>query len=186
MFKILVFLIIIIFGAYFINNTFQLSLFSKSEIVHIKADNLDYKSMPVNKEGFNFVGDSLNVYNITREKILPRVIIENKKDDVEVKKAIVIEKLKVKIKENIINGLYLQLASYKNIDKAKQLISSYKKSSNLILSKLNFNIATANIPDRGTYYRVRVGPYIDIKDIYKLCLDFKVKDNECLIVKDKN
>ena len=185
MFKILVFLIIIIFGAYFINNTFQLSLFSKSEIVHIKADNLDYKSLPANKEGFNFVGDSLKVYNVTREKILPRVFVENKKDDVEVKKAIVIDKLKVKINNNIINGLYLQLASYKNIEKAKKLISNYKESSDLILSKLNFSITTANISDRGTYYRVRVGPYNDVKDIYKLCLDFKVKDNECLIVKDK-
>ena len=185
MFKILVFLIIIIFGVYLIYNIFQLSLFSKSEIVHIKSDNSDYKSVPDNKEGFNFVGESLKIYNVTREKILPRVIIEDKNGDIEDKKSIPIVKQKIKIKENIINNLYLQLASYKNIEKAKQLISSYKESSNLILSKLDFNIVTANISDRGTYYRVRVGPYKDIKDIYKLCLDFKVKDNECLIVKDK-
>ena len=185
MFKVLIFLIIIIFGVYFINNTFQLNLFSKSKIVHIKTNDLDYKSMPSNKEGFNFVGDSLEIYNITREKILPREVLENKKDDVEVQKTIPILKQKIKIKKNIINNLYLQLASYKNIEKAKQLISSYKESSNLILSKLDFSIAIANISDRGTYYRVRVGPYNDVKDIYKLCLDFKVKDNECLIVKNK-
>jgi len=185
MYKILVILIFIIFGVYFIYNTFQLRLFSKPEIVHIKADNLDYKSMPANKGGFNFIGDSLKIYNITREKILPRVVVENKKEDLEVKHPILIEKKEAKIKENIINSLYLQLASYKNVEKAKQLIISYKKSSNLTLSKLNFNIATAYISDRGTYYRVRVGPYKNIKDIYKLCLEFKVKDNECLIVKDK-
>jgi cell division protein FtsN len=161
MFKILVFLIIIIVGVYLINNIFQLSLFSKSEIVHIKSDNL------------------------AREKILPRIVIENKKDKIEVKKPIVLEKQKVKTQENTISGLYLQLASYKNIEKAKKLISNYKESSNLILSKLNFSITTANISDRGTYYRVRVGPYVDVKDIYKLCLDLKVKNNECLIVKDK-
>ena len=185
MFKILVFLIIIIVGVYLINNIFQLSLFSKSEIVHIKSDNLDYKSIPDNKEGFNFLGDSLKIYNVTREKILPRIVIENKKDKIEVKKPIVLEKQKVKTQENTISGLYLQLASYKNIEKAKKLISNYKESSNLILSKLNFSITTANISDRGTYYRVRVGPYVDVKDIYKLCLDLKVKNNECLIVKDK-
>jgi hypothetical protein len=185
MFKILIFLIIIIFGVYFIDNVFKLNLFSKSEIVNIKTDDLNYKSIPANKGGLNFVGDSLKIYNVTREKILPRVIIEDKNGDIEDKKSIPIVKQKIKIKENIINNLYLQIASYKNIEKAKQLISSYKESSNLILSKLDFNIVTANISDRGTYYRVRVGPYKDIKDIYKLCLDFKVKDNECLIVKDK-
>ena len=79
----------------------------------------------------------------------------------------------------------MQLASYKNIEKAKELIISYKESSNLILNKLIFNIATAKIKDRGIYYRVRVGPFNNVKDIYKLCLDIKVKDNECLIVKDK-
>ena len=185
MFKILVFLIIIVFGVYFIFNAFHLSLFSKNEIVHIKADNLNYKIMPADKDGFNFIGDSLKIYNVTREKILPREVVKNKKDAVYVKKAIKIEKQKVKIKKNITNSLYLQLASYKNLEKAKQLISSYKESSNLFLSKLTFHIVTANISDRGTYYRVRVGPYYDVKDIYKLCLGFKVKDNECLIVKDK-
>ena len=46
------------------------------------SDNLDYKSIPDNKEGFNFVGDSLKIYNVTREKILPRIVIENKKDKI--------------------------------------------------------------------------------------------------------
>ena len=184
MFKIIIFLIIIIFGSYFIYNGFQLNLFSKPETVHIKANNLDYKSVPSNKKGTNFVGDSLDIYSITREKLLPREVIVNK-DDAESKNNVLIGKKKVIIKENIINGFYLQLASYKSLKKAKKLISSYKSSSNLIHSKLNFNIATAKISDRGTYYRVRVGPYIDIKVIYKLCLDLKVTDNECLIVKDK-
>ena len=79
----------------------------------------------------------------------------------------------------------MQLASYKNIEKAKKLVISYKESSNVILNKLNFKISTAKIKDRGTYYRVRVGPFNNVKVIYKLCLDIKVKDNECLIVKDK-
>ena len=180
MFKTLIFSLIIIFGVYFIYNSFQLSLFSKSKVVHIKSNNDNYKSSPIDKEGYNFVGESLSIYNITREKLLPEKVVEDKKD-------ILIEKERNNRIENIITiNNYLQLASYKSIDKAKQLINSYKESSNLILSKLNFNIVTANIVDRGTYYRVRVGPYNDVKDIYKLCLEFKVKDNECLIVKDKN
>ena len=42
MFKIIVFLIILIFGAYFTYNVFKPSFFSKTEIVHIKADNILY------------------------------------------------------------------------------------------------------------------------------------------------
>ena len=79
MFKIVVFLIILIFGSYFTYNVFQPSFFSKTEIVHIKADNLDYKSLPDNQEGFNFIGEDLTIYNVIREKILPKEVLENKK-----------------------------------------------------------------------------------------------------------
>mgnify|MGYP006440304537 CR=1 FL=1 len=88
-------------------------------------------------------------------------------------------------KENDANNLFLQLVSYKSINKAKKLIKFYKESSDPILNKLNLIIVTANLSERGTYYRVRVGPYYDIKEIYKLCLVLNVNNNECLIVKDK-
>ncbi|MDG2267947.1 MAG: SPOR domain-containing protein, partial [Alphaproteobacteria bacterium] len=83
------------------------------------------------------------------------------------------------------NNLFLQLVSYKSLNKAKKLIKFYKESSDPILNKLNLIIVTANLSERGTYYRVRVGPYYDIKEIYKLCLVLNVNNNECLIVKDK-
>ena len=185
MFKIIAFLIIMIFGIYFTYNVFKPNFFSKSEIVHIKAGKLDYKNIPDNKEGFNFVGEELTIYNVTREKILPKEVLLKKKEFIEVLKEPSIENKNLEIRENIINNFYLQLASYKNIEQAEKLIINYKESSNLIISKLNFNIAKANIPDRGTYYRVRVGPFNNVKEIYKVCLDFKVKNNECLIVKDK-
>ncbi|MAC41438.1 MAG: hypothetical protein CMJ05_06565 [Pelagibacterales bacterium] len=185
MFKTLLFLIILILGAYFTYNIFKPSFFSKTKIVHIKADNLQYKSIPDNQEGFNFIGEDLSIYNVIREKILPKEDLEDKKKVIVNSKLPVIEQKNTKIEDNIITNFYLQLASYKNIEKAKELIFSYKESSNLILNKLNFNIATAKIKDRGTYYRVRVGPFSNVKEIYKLCLVFKVKDNECLIVKDK-
>ena len=185
MFKIVVFLIILIFGAYFTYNVFKPSFFSKTEIVHIKADNIQYKSIPDNKEGFNFIGEDLAIYNVIREKILPKEVSEGKKEVIVNLKVPVIEQKNTKIEDAIITNFYLQLASYKNIEKAKKLVISYKESSNLILNNLNFKISTAKIKDRGTYYRVRVGPFNNVKEIYKICLDFKVKDNECLIVKDK-
>ena len=185
MFKTVVILIILILGVYLTYNVFKPSFFSKTEIVHIKADNLHYKSIPDNQEGFNFIGEDLTIYNVTREKILPKEDLKDKKEVIVNLKVPVIEQKNTKIEDAIITNFYLQLASYKNIEKAKKLVISYKESSNLILNKLIFNIATAKIKDRGTYYRVRVGPFSNVKDIYKLCLVFKVKDNECLIVKDK-
>ena len=52
MFKTVVILIILILGVYLTYNVFKPSFFSKTEIVHIKADNLHYKSIPDNQEGF--------------------------------------------------------------------------------------------------------------------------------------
>ena len=178
MFKIIIFLVIVIVGSYFIYDYIHLSFFNDYKLTHIKADNLKYKSMPKNQEGFNFVGDSLEIYDVTREKLLPKKVMKNEE---------VIEIDDINKKETSVNtnNLYIQLASYKTIEKAKKLINEYKMSSNLILNKLNFKIISADLGDRGTYYRVRAGPYNDIKDVYELCLNLNVNDNECLIVEDK-
>ena len=178
MFKIIIFLVIVIVGSYFIYDYVHLSFFNDYKLTHIKTDNLKYKSRPKNQEGFNFVGDSLEIYNVTREKLLPKEVMQNEE---------VIEIDDINKKETSVNtnNLYLQLASYKTIEKAKKLINEYKVSSNLILNKLNLKIISADLGDRGTYYRVRAGPYNDIKDVYELCLNLNVNDNECLIVKDK-
>jgi len=181
MFKIIIFLVIIIVGSYFIYDYLHLSFFNDYKLTHIKADNLKYKSRPKNQEGFDFVGDSLEIYDITREKLLPKEVIQ-KEEAIEIDD---INKKETSADTNNIKNLYLQLASYKTIEKAKKLINEYKVSSNSILNKLNFNIISADLGDRGTYYRVRAGPYNDIKVVYKLCLELNVNDNECLIVQDK-
>mgnify|MGYP006177977105 FL=1 len=181
MFKIIIFLVIVIVGSYFIYDYVHLSFFNDYKLTHIKADNLKYKSIPKNQEGFNFVGDSLEIYDVTREKLLPKKVMKNE----EVIEIDDINKKETSVNTNNINNLYLQLASYKTIEKAKKLINEYKVSSNLILNKLNLKIISADLGDRGTYYRVRAGPYNDIKDVYELCLALNVNDNECLIVQDK-
>ena len=185
MIKIFLFLISIIFGSYFIYSNFNLSFFSNDEVVNIMSSNPDYKISPYEKEGQNFVGDSLDIYNITREKLLPVDVIDTKEEILIEEKDIIKNNIINISKENDANNLFLQLVSYKSINKAKKLIKFYKESSDPILNKLNLIIVTANLSERGTYYRVRVGPYDDIKEIYKLCLVLNVNNNECLIVKDK-
>ena len=183
MIKLFLFLISIIFGSYFIYTNFNLRFFNNDEVINIRSSNPDYKSSPPDKKGQNFVGDSLDIYTITREKLLPVDVIDNKENILIEKKDII--KNNIINKENDVNNLFLQLVSYKSIDRAKELIKIYKESSDPILNKLNLIIVTANLSERGTYYRVRVGPYNDIKEIYKLCLVLNVNNNECLIVKDK-
>ena len=183
MIKLFLFLISIIFGSYFIYTNFNLSFFSNDEVINIRSSSPDYKSSPSAKEGQNFVGDSLDIYNITREKLLPIEVIDDK-ENILIKKKDIINNDIIN-KENDAKNLFLQLVSYKSIDKAKELIKIYKESSDPILNKLNLIIVTANLSERGTYYRVRIGPYDDIKEIYKLCLALNVNNNECLIVKDK-
>ena len=80
MIKIFLFLISIIFGSYFIYSNFNLSFFSNDEVVNIMSSNPDYKISPYDKEGQNFVGDSLDIYNITREKLLPVDVIDTKEE----------------------------------------------------------------------------------------------------------
>ena len=46
-------------------------------------------------------------------------------------------------------------------------------------------MVSVNIADKGTHYRIRIGPYKNLNDVYKLCFDLDIKNNECLIVKDK-
>ena len=83
------------------------------------------------------------------------------------------------------DNIYLQLGAYKTIDKANKFVQNFKEKNSKLIQNINFNITSANLKERGTYYRVRLGPFNDNKDIYSLCIDLKLVNNECLIVKDK-
>jgi len=191
MYKTIIFIIIIISGTLIFYNKIIFSfLKNNNTLVHIKDDNPNYKNNPVDKKGDEFVGDNLKIYKVTREKLLPlndhkEQVIENKNNidinDSNVQKTDSNEVIKFKIKENI----YLQLASFKTIKKAKLFIKNYKMPSNLKDTKLTFNIISADIENKGTYYRIRIGPYKNLNDVYKLCFDLNINNNECLIIKNK-
>lgn len=160
--------------------------FKSDEIVIIEGNDAPYKFLPDNKEGDSFNGESLEIYEITREKLLPNnenQLIENNT-----------EQLSVNINEEnnisndnleFANSLYLQLGSFKTTQKAEQYIKSFKKINSELITDFNFNISSADLNERGTFYRVRLGPFIDNKKIFGLCVDLKLLNNECLIVKGK-
>ena len=157
-------------------------------IINIESDEKQYKFKPEDKEGSVFNGESLKIYRSTREKLLPNeknnyTKKENNKTEELVHKED--EAIKI-IKEDLVknNKIYLQLGSYKTLDKAKLFIRDFLKVNTKLVNNLKFNIVSAKIEDRGTYFRVRLGPFNDKKEIFSLCIELKLVNNECLIVKD--
>jgi len=187
MLKKILFLIIIITMSGFIYNYFAPSFFYNSDVVYIEADKNQYKFKPTDKEGKSFHGDSLKIYEITREKLLPNN--ENKiKINNDSKNLSTIENKEKKIVgeiQELKNNIYLQLGAYKTVDKANKFVQNFKETNSKLIQNLNFNITSANLKERGTYYRIRLGPFNNNKDIYSLCIDLKLVNNECLIVKGK-
>ena len=186
MFKkiILIFIIIIITSTSY---KYLLPLFFKSDqIINIDGNEDQYKFKPNDTKGKSFNGDTLQIYEITREKLLPDVEVKSLDENSKVLPKINTEDITI-ISKNTSpsNGIFLQLGSYKTEEKAKNFVRIFKEKNSQLINNLSLNITSANLPERGTYYRVRLGPFNDNKDIFTLCIDLKLENNECLIVKDK-
>ena len=188
MFKKLALFIVLIVLGYFSFNYYYVQYLNTDEVVNIKGDASNYKFKPIDTDGKNFNGDSLKVYEITREKLLPKEDdnkINNKNEDLPVSNEKDTKVINDKEIQN--NKLYLQLGSYTTKEKAKSFIKEFKEKNTAInINKnLNFIIVKANLGSRGTYYRIRLGPYNINNEVLSLCLELKLVNNECLIVKDK-
>ena len=184
MLKNIIFLItLIILGG--VGYKYFSNLFTRNnQIIYIDGDKDQYKFSPTDKEGKNFNGESLKIYDITREKLLPnddkaKIISEQKNTNINKDNNTVNEELGES------NYIYLQLGAYKTIEKANQFVETFKKDNSKLIKNLKFYITSADLKERGIYYRIRLGPFKDNKDIYSLCIDLKLVNNECLIVKDK-
>ena len=183
--KIILILIVIIITS--ISYKYLLPLFSKSDhIINIDGNEDQYKFKPNDTEGKSFNGDKLKIYEITREKLLPNVEVKSLDEDSKVLSKINTEDGTIISKNKYpSNSIFLQLGSYKTEKKAKNFIRSFKEKNSQLINNLGLNITAANLSERGTYYRVRLGPFSDNKDVFTLCIELKLENNECLIVKDK-
>ena len=160
-------------------------LSNKNKIIYINSDDKQYKFSPTDREGKNFNGESLKIYDITRERILPND--EDQNINRSNQENININKAQDTVNEELVvsNHIYLQLGAYKTIEKANQFVEIFKEDNSKLIEDLKFFITSADLKERGIYYRIRLGPFTDNKDIYSLCIDLKLVNNECLIVKDK-
>ena len=68
--KIIILIVLIILGG--VSYEYIPNLFSNNDqIIYIDGDKDQYKFSPTDKEGKNFNGESLKIYEITRERLLP-------------------------------------------------------------------------------------------------------------------
>ena len=148
-------------------------LTDKYDIIHIKNLNDNYKIVPNDTSGQQFEGDNLKVYEVTRERLLPRSEEVGEKH------------LQIDDNESSKSYFYIQLASYKNLNTAEEKINEFKKSNNNDINNLKFSINKVEIENKGIFYRLRIGPFNNIDSTYDICKSFDIEINSCIILEEK-
>ena len=79
-------------------------------------------------------------------------------------------------------GMLVQMSSQRTEDAARATYRDLQARYPAILGKYAVNIQQADVPDRGTFFRVRVGPF-SAADAQRLCDDLKSAGGDCLLAK---
>jgi hypothetical protein len=79
-------------------------------------------------------------------------------------------------------GTLVQISSQKSEDAARATYRELQARYPNILGRYDVNIQRADVPDRGTFYRVRVGPF-SAGDAQRLCDDLKSAGGDCVLAK---
>lgn len=79
-------------------------------------------------------------------------------------------------------GTLVQISSQKSEDAARATYRELQRRYPNILGRYEVNIQRADVPDRGTFYRVRVGPFSG-GDAQRLCDDLKSAGGDCVLAK---
>jgi cell division septation protein DedD len=77
-------------------------------------------------------------------------------------------------------GMLVQISSQRTEDAARATYRDLQTRYPGILGSYDVNIQRAEIPDRGTFYRVRVGPF-SASDAQRLCNDLKAAGGDCIL-----
>jgi hypothetical protein len=79
-------------------------------------------------------------------------------------------------------GVLVQISSQKSEEAARTTYRDLQARYPRILGKFDANIQRAAIPDRGTFFRVRVGPF-SASDAQRLCDDLKSAGGDCVLAR---
>lgn len=77
-------------------------------------------------------------------------------------------------------GMLVQVSSQRTEDAARATFRDLQARYPSILGPYDVNIQRADIPDRGTFFRVRVGPF-SASDAQRLCNDLKSAGGDCIL-----
>lgn len=79
-----------------------------------------------------------------------------------------------------VSGMLVQVSSQRSEDAARATYRDLQERYPSILGSFEPNIQRADVPDRGTFFRVRVGPF-SASDAQRLCDDLKSAGGDCLL-----
>jgi len=80
------------------------------------------------------------------------------------------------------DGVLVQISSQRSEDAARATYRDLQTRYPNILGKYDVNLQRADVPVRGTFYRVRVGPF-SAADAQRLCDDLKSAGGDCVLAK---
>jgi hypothetical protein len=80
------------------------------------------------------------------------------------------------------SGVLVQISSQRTEDAARATYRDLQARYPNILGSYDVNIQRADVPDRGTFYRVRVGPFSQ-NDAQRLCDDLRQAGGDCVLAK---
>jgi hypothetical protein len=79
-------------------------------------------------------------------------------------------------------GVLVQISSQRSEDAARATYRDLQARYPNILGSYQVNVQRADVPDRGTFYRVRVGPFSQ-GDAQRLCDDLRQAGGDCVLAK---
>jgi hypothetical protein len=79
-------------------------------------------------------------------------------------------------------GVLVQISSQRTEDAARATYRDLQARYPNILGSYDVNIQRADVPDRGTFFRVRVGPFSQ-NDAQRLCDDLRQAGGDCVLAK---
>jgi len=80
-------------------------------------------------------------------------------------------------------GYRVQLASMGSSELARQHWELLRAKNTELLGDMTLTLEEANLGDRGTFYRIQIGPFPNQATAEDMCLQLKAQRLDCLVVR---
>ena len=118
---------------------------------------------------------------VEREQEMPKVPDQVKEEPIQEKVEEVVPTVKKKEENKVVwRAQLLSSASKAKVESSWKQISQKQKA---LLSDMPYQIVSATIPGKGTFWRLQVGEFATKEMVVNLCAKLKKKKQECIPVK---